>query len=72
MGLLPSHPDRVRRNYPSDRVSITELRMRIFRALHALEYYSAQSNYGDAVVFAKAALLGLDVDEMLDAEDAAR
>ena len=69
---MPNHPDRVRRNYPSGRISTTELHMRIGRALHALEYYSAQINYGDAVVFAKAALLGLDVDEMLDAEDAAR
>lgn len=39
---------------------------RINEAVRLLDYYAEQSAYGDAVLFAKAALLDVPVDTLLD------
>lgn len=48
---------------------MTTAEARIAEALRVLDYYAKQSAYGDAVLFAKAALLGVSVDTLLDMED---
>lgn len=47
---------------------VIELETRIARTLAALEHHSQRHSYGDAVLFAKAALLDMDVDDVVRAE----
>lgn len=59
--------DRILRKYfLTDKARLAAAEQKIAKALAALDEYSARHAYGDAVLFAKAALLGISVDALIE------